>query len=75
MVSSRMEKLERALNAIQKQLEDRDAKFTEYQASIMKVLNRLEAQLEDTIRTDMATDMFTTVLRRHWQLRITLIHR
>ena len=75
MVNTRMEKLERALNAIQKQLKDRDAKFTEYQSSIMKVLNRLEAQLEDMIRTDMATDMFTTVLRRHWQLRITLIHR
>ena len=42
MVNTHMEKLEGALNAVQNQLEDRDMKFAEYQASIVEILSRLK---------------------------------
>ena len=46
MVNMHMEKLEGALNVVQKQMEDKDVKFAEYQALIVEILSRLKVRLE-----------------------------
>ena len=50
MVNSKMDKkidsLEGALNAIQKQMEERDQLFTKFQSSLGAIMNRIEARLD-----------------------------
>ena len=50
MVNSKMDKkidsLEGALNAIQKQMEERDQLFTKFQSSLGAIMNRIGARLD-----------------------------